>query len=175
MKIGLDARFYGPSGKGIGRYTQKLIDSLEKLDTQNEYFIFLTKEGFDLYEPKNTNFHKILANYPWYSFKEQLLLPRLLKKHQLDLMHFLHFNKPIAYRGKFVVTIHDLTLLDFSTKKTTWKKSWWWFKNIIFKIAISESIKKSEKIIVDSQFIKDELMKRFKIPNDKIKVIELAV
>ncbi|MDD2646390.1 MAG: glycosyltransferase [Patescibacteria group bacterium] len=175
MKIGIDARFFGPQGKGIGRYTEKLIESLEKLDQNNEYFIFLTKEGFDLYEPKNKNFHKVLANYPWYSFKEQLLLPRLLNQYHLDLMHFLHFNKPLLYKGKYVVTIHDLTLLDFSTKKNTQGKSWWWFKNIIFKIVISQSIKSSERIIADSQFIKNDLLKRFKIPEDKIKVIELAV
>ena len=30
MRIGIDARFYGPTGKGIGRYTQELIANLEK-------------------------------------------------------------------------------------------------------------------------------------------------
>ena len=32
MRIGIDARFYGPVGKGLGRYTQKLIENLEKID-----------------------------------------------------------------------------------------------------------------------------------------------
>ncbi|NEX13044.1 MAG: hypothetical protein C1942_10265, partial [Prosthecochloris sp.] len=62
-------------GKGIGRYTQQLILNLEKIDSQNEYFIFLRQENFDLYQPQNKNFHKILADYRWYSFKEQIFFP----------------------------------------------------------------------------------------------------
>ena len=35
MRIGIDARFYGSVGKGLGRYTQKLIENLEKIDSEN--------------------------------------------------------------------------------------------------------------------------------------------
>ena len=69
MRIGIDARFYGPVGKGIGRYSQKLITQLEKLDQENEYFIFLSQENFDLYQPSNPKFHKFLADYSCYSLK----------------------------------------------------------------------------------------------------------
>ena len=45
MTIGIDARFFGPRAKGLGRYTQKLVEELEKLDTQNNYVIFLRAEN----------------------------------------------------------------------------------------------------------------------------------
>ena len=44
MRIGIDARFFGPIGKGLGRYTQKLIENLEKVDNTNQYCIFLKKD-----------------------------------------------------------------------------------------------------------------------------------
>ena len=47
MRIGIDARFYGPTGKGLGRYNQKLIEHLEKNDLRNHYFVFLRKENFE--------------------------------------------------------------------------------------------------------------------------------
>ncbi|HDZ85825.1 MAG TPA: hypothetical protein ENH35_04755, partial [Candidatus Moranbacteria bacterium] len=53
VKIGIDARFYGSLSKGLGRYTQKLIENLEKIDNANEYFVFLREENFDEYQPKN--------------------------------------------------------------------------------------------------------------------------
>ena len=49
MRIGIDARFYGSVGKGLGRYTERLVHELEKIDTENEYFIFLCPENFDEY------------------------------------------------------------------------------------------------------------------------------
>ena len=63
MRIGIDARFYGLGGKGLGRYAQKLIIYLEKIDQQNDYFILLRRENWDEYQPSNKRFVKILADY----------------------------------------------------------------------------------------------------------------
>ena len=57
MKIGIDARFVGPSGTGLGKYTEKLIENLKKIDSQNQYFIFLRKENWD-YLKLGKNFKK---------------------------------------------------------------------------------------------------------------------
>src|SRR5574343_128214 len=119
MRIGIDARFFGPIGKGLGRYTQKLIENLEKVDEVNEYFVFLKKENFNEYTPQKPNFKKVLANYPWYSFSEQIRFPWLLRKYDLDIAHFPHFNVPLLYSGKFVVTIHDLILVHFPTVRSS--------------------------------------------------------
>ena len=107
MRIGIDARFFGSIGKGLGRYTQKLIENLEKIDNTNQYFVFLKEENFDEYQPKNPNFQKVLANFRWYTFSEQVKFPKLLRKYNLDLVHFPHFNVPILTPAKFVVTIHE--------------------------------------------------------------------
>jgi hypothetical protein len=40
MRIGIDARFYGSLGKGLGRYTEKLIEHLESLDQEHDYVVF---------------------------------------------------------------------------------------------------------------------------------------
>ncbi|MDQ5961396.1 MAG: hypothetical protein QG581_317, partial [Patescibacteria group bacterium] len=92
MRIGIDARFYGSIGKGLGRYTEKLIEHLEKIDSENQYVVFLRLENFDDYIPSQKNFRKVLADYSWYGWREQLLFPLLLFRHRLDLVHFPHFN-----------------------------------------------------------------------------------
>ena len=48
MRIGIDARFLGPEGTGLGRYIEKIIDELQDLDHENEYVIFLRKDNYDL-------------------------------------------------------------------------------------------------------------------------------
>lgn len=172
MRIGIDARFFGPIGKGLGRYTQKLIENLEKIDTNDEYFIFLKSENFDEYKPKNKNFKKVKADYDWYGFSEQFFFPRLLNRYKLDLMHFPHFNVPLLYFGKFVVTIHDLILINFPTiRSSTLSPVYYWIKFLAYKIVIKSAIARSERIITVSNFTKSDILKNYKsVSEKKIKV-----
>ena len=172
MNIGIDARFYGPLGKGLGRYTQKLIENLEKVSaSDNRYFIFLRQENFDEYQPKNQNFQKVLADYRWYSFSEQLNMPRILNKCNLDLVHFPHFNVPLLYRKKFIITIHDLILLHFpTTKNTTLNPIFYWLKFLAYKIVIQSAIRRSKKIIAVSNFTKNDILKHYAVPPEKITI-----
>jgi glycosyltransferase involved in cell wall biosynthesis len=171
MRIGIDARFYGSIGKGLGRYTQKLIENLEKIDSSNEYFIFLKKENFDDYRPHSKNFQKVLADYRWYSLKEQLKMPALLNKYNLDLVHFPHFNVPLFYRKKFVVTIHDLILIHFPTiRGTTLNPLYYWLKFLAYKFIIQSAIRRSEHIIAVSNFTKKDILDNYGVPENKISV-----
>ncbi len=171
MRIGIDARFYGPVGKGIGRYSQKLITQLEKLDQENEYFIFLRQENFDLYQPSNPKFHKVLADYSWYSLKEQIFFPFKLAKFNLDLVHFLHFNVPFGYQGKFVVTIHDLIHSQLSRRASTLSFLLFYFKKLAYFLVINRAIKKAQKVITVSLFSKKIIIKKYKIKPEKVIVI----
>jgi glycosyltransferase involved in cell wall biosynthesis len=173
MRIGIDARFFGTLGKGLGRYTQKLIENLEKIsaESENQYFVFLRKENFDEYQPKNKNFHKILADYQWYTISEQVNMPKILNKYNLDLVHFPHFNVPLFYKKPFIITIHDLILLHFPTiKSTTLNPFWYWIKFLAYKLVISSAIKKAKKIIAVSNFTKNDILKHYKVPENKIVV-----
>src|SRR5260221_13484772 len=105
MKIVIDARMIEESG--IGRYLRNLIYNLQKIDVKNEYQILLLKENFSKYTFRN-NFKKVVADFKWYGISEQLKLPKLLQDLKPDLVHFPHFNTPIFFEGKFIVTIHDL-------------------------------------------------------------------
>jgi glycosyltransferase involved in cell wall biosynthesis len=171
MKIGIDARFYGSLGKGLGRYTQKLIEHLEKIDQENHYVVFLREGNFNEYEVKNKNFKKVVADYPWYSFSEQFLFPRLLRKHKLDLMHFPHFNVPIFYGRKFIITIHDLILIHFPTvKNTTLNPLFYWMKFLAYKLCIFMAIRNARHIMTVSDFTKKDIINEYKINPGKISV-----
>lgn len=171
MKVGIDARFLGPDGTGIGRYVEKLLDNLEVLDQKNEYFVFLRKANFPLYSPKNKNFTKVTIDAHWYSLKEQVIFPAALNKLKLDLVHFPHFNIPLLYSGKFVVTIHDLTKTKFGRQAVS-KKSLpiYWSKQTIYNFTIGQALNRAEKILVPSRFVKKEVMQFGKIDPNKIEV-----
>lgn len=160
-RIAIDARFYGTRQKGLGRYCQKLIENLEKIDSdKNEYYVMLTRRNFGQYLPKKKNFHKLLADYHWYSLAEQIFFPLFLHRHRFDLVHFCHFNVPILFGGKFVVTIHDLILFHHPTlRNTTLNKYFYFFKLWAYRLTIRRAARKALKIIAVSEFTKQDIIK----------------
>ncbi|MBN1258738.1 glycosyltransferase family 4 protein [Candidatus Peregrinibacteria bacterium] len=166
MKIGIDARMYGPAFTGIGRYTSELIKNLARLDSKNRYTVFLRKQVFDDFQAPGPNFEKALADFPHYSFGEQIGFLKLLNASRLDLMHFTHFNAPIFYRRPSVVTIHDLTLSFFPGKKMTN-----FFHRLGYHVAMRSVTRHAKAIIAVSRHTKADIEKAFGIPSEKITVI----
>ena len=171
MRIGIDARMYGHTQTGIGNYTKFLIKNLEHISGTKfpnvKFFVFLRKNGFKEFTKPNDNFVKVIADYKWYSFEEQIKFPVLLYKYKLDLMHFTHFNAPIFYYKPFIVTIHDLTQKFYSGRLI----GKYWHRCVAYNLVLKNAIKKSKYIITPSQFTKNDILKNYKVNNNKIKVI----
>jgi len=170
-RIGIDARFYGPVGKGLGRYTQEVIDNIIKLDQENEYVIFLRRENFSDFNCDGKRVKKVLADIKWYGLAEQVIFPFYIWRQRLELMHFPHFNVPLVCPVKFVVTIHDLILIKFPTlRATTLGPLVYQVKNWAYKIVISTAVRRAEKVLAVSRFTKGEVVKQFKIAAEKVVV-----
>ncbi|MEK7472822.1 MAG: glycosyltransferase [Patescibacteria group bacterium] len=170
MKIIIDARLYGPTDTGIGRYTQKLIENLTKIDHKNNYVILLRAEYYKLLIiPKNWT--KVLIDIKHYTFEEQFKLPFLLYKLKPDVVHFPHFNIPLFYFGQYIVTIHDLIMHKFkggeaTTRPFPIRKIW----RLGYYLAFAKAVYGSKKIIVPSNAVKDEIVKFYKINPKKVEV-----
>lgn len=161
-KIAIDARFYGIAGPG--RYTKNIVEHLEKVDKDNKYFVFLRKSGFDQYIPKNKNFTKILADYPWYSWGEQTLFLLKILKYFPDLLYVPHFNIPVLYPGKLVVAIPDLIMHSYSTEGgTTLWKPYFRLKKIVYYGVFFWALFRAKYNIVPSEVVKKEFMDYYKM------------
>ncbi len=168
-RIGFDARFYGPLGKGLGRYTQEIIDNIIKIDQDNEYIVFLRRENFSSFKCDGLRVKKVLLYIKWYGLAEQIIFPFYIWRYKLDLMHFPHFNVPIFCPVKFIITIHDLILIKFPTlRATTLGPVIYKIKSLGYKIVISLAVKRSKKILTVSGYTKDDLIKQFDIKPYKI-------
>ena len=155
MKIAVDARMINMSG--IGTYIQNLMKN-------NCYNIALgNKEDI---QRISGNLDIISFDSPIYGIKEQLKFPyRKLRKQKPDVLHVPHYNVPIFYRGKMIVTIHDLTHLilpEFLPNN---------FAFFYAKFMMWIAIKKSIKILTVSENTKKDIIKYFKVKPEKIQVI----
>lgn len=165
MKIGIDARFYSSNFTGIGRYNYELLSNLKEIDKTNEYFIFLNSPEYENFQTTK-NFHKVKVDVLHYSFVEQTKFLRILNSYDLDLMHFTHFNKPLLYNKKFIVSIHDLTLHFFPGKKKNKLHH-----QLAYKLLIKNAIKNSKFIIALTNNTKNDILKFYNIPSEKIHVV----
>jgi len=179
MRIGIDARFYGPKtgGGGLGRYVAELVTHLEKIDSSNEYVLFLRKENFHECRVTRPNFTKRLVDVPWYSVAEQRVMPQEIALAKVNFMHFLHWNVPIFSRTPFLVTIHDLILLEDPTSAhaTTRNAFVHGVKYAGFRMVIENAIHRSRHIITVSEYTKQSVLKHFRIKPQKITVIHNGV
>ena len=173
MRIGIDARLYRKSVAGIGRYSQNLIKNLLEIDSENEYVLLMTaadKAEFSTCVPKGnfqfSNVKIIETEIAHYSIDEQIKLPQILEAQKCDLWHFLNLNVPVWFKGKFVVTIHDITLFFYPPRS---KKAF--FYQWAYKYIFKKACQNSQKIIAVSESTKNDIVKTFKINRNKIQVI----
>ncbi|MBW3537870.1 glycosyltransferase family 4 protein [Candidatus Parcubacteria bacterium] len=163
MKIVIDGRIFGTGWMGIGRYSEELVRQLPELDHSNRYVVLLRRKEFDSWQPQSPNLTKQLADYKPYGLKEQLLLPLLLYRLRPDLVHFLHFSVPLAYFGRYVVTVHDLTLVKYKNirgaglKKVVYQLKYW-----LMLLVIRHAVMVAKAIIVPTGFVKDDILAKYR-------------
>ncbi len=179
MRIGIDARFFGPrtGGGGIGRYVSELVNNLQKIDHENEYVIFLKKENFHEFVVTGSNFSKKLVDVPWYSVAEQIVMPREIAHARVNFMHYPHWNVPVLSRVPFIVTIHDLILLEDpqSARATTKGALVHGIKQVGHRIVLEKAVHSSRQIITVSEASKRSILKHFNVKPAKISVIHNGV
>lgn len=155
MKVAVDARMINSSG--IGTCIQNWMKN-------GCYDIALGNEKE--IKQVDSNIEVIPFDSKIYGKDEQLKFPyKSLKKLKPDVLHIPHYNVPLFYKGKMIVTIHDLTHLifpEFLPNK---------FAKYYAKFMIKKATKKAFKILTVSLNTKNDLIKMFKVNPDKIEVI----
>jgi glycosyltransferase involved in cell wall biosynthesis len=168
MKIAIDARIIYTS---TGRYVERLLEQLQRLDTANDYVVLLRREDYARWQPTATNFTKVIADYPPYTFREQLQFAWQLQQLRLDLVHFTMPQHPLGYRGRRVITVHDLTLIHYVNRrhdpllKSLYK---YHLKPVVFRSFMRLSLRPATHLITPTKYVRDQVQRDFGIPDAQI-------
>ena len=167
--IVIDARIISST---TGRYVERLLHHLEKIDLVNEYTVLVRKKDENYWIPTNPNFTTKVAEFKNYSFSEQIGLLKLLNTLKPDLVHFCTPEQPVLYTGKKVTTIHDLTLLKTYNPDKNWLvyKS----KQFIGKFVFRHVARTSKFVYTPSEFTRQEVLSRFKVNPSHVITTHLA-
>jgi len=172
MKILLDFTFPGSCAAGLEVWTQNFIHSLAAIDNINQYVIF----GFFMRNfshrkktvgiPEQDNFSLYVRKFPrpFIVFLEDhniSVIEKLLLRQNIDIYHGTGYFLPCLKKIKGIVTVHGL---DFAEMDTYWYKDKW-YKNVPL------YLRRADKIIAVSNYVKVSLMRYYGIPQRKIQVI----
>jgi glycosyltransferase involved in cell wall biosynthesis len=151
-----------------GRVVEELLKNLEQLDSANEYKVLVLESEKNYYKPSKPNFEVLVADFLHYTFAEQLGLNTFLRKLKPDLVFFYMPQQPLLYTGATVTFVHDLNLLR--VKENDMGKAELAVKKLIFGMLLWIVSKRSNQLIVPTQFTKDDLERFARIPAEKITV-----
>ncbi len=172
MRIGIDATALPPQPVGAGNYIIHLVRSLVALKSEVEYTIFAQSSGQDLIAlPEGKNYKWVLVpdmkpaiRLVW----EQTLFPRLINRSGIELLHSLHYTRPIWLPCASVVTFHDMTFFLYPQMHTLAKR-------IFFQLAMKMSSRRANALIADSESTRQDAIRLLRIPAHKISTALLGV
>jgi glycosyltransferase involved in cell wall biosynthesis len=162
MRIAIDARMIKPgSMHGIARYVYELLRGLSEKSGRHEYLVLVNADTPLHEESWSSLFEFVEVKSGWISFREQIELPRVLKKHRVDLFHSPSFVAPLLVPCKMVMTIHDLNHLVLPQFYTP-------FHQLYYKLFVRSCIQRSQYILTVSHFSKSEIERNLLLDGNKI-------
>ena len=170
MRIGINALFIRPGKMGGGEfYFRNLVKALIQTDRQNGYIIYLNRKHLDSFDFTSENVKVIGcpilgASKMYRVFWEQLIFPRYLKKHKIDIVHSFSQTGLLFAPCRSIMTILDL-------QHHYYPANFSFVQLLYLKVMIWITSKRSDKIITISNNSRNDILNILKVTVDKVDVV----
>lgn len=162
-RIGIDVRMYNASG--IGRYIRNIVIRLVQNNPNWQFFLLGNIDELQQTAlVQMDNVQLIDCTSPIYGIKEQIELYQKIPQN-LTCFWSPHWNIPLLYSGRLIVTIHDMFHLAHSEYVGAAYKLW--YAKLMF-LAIA---KKAKHVFTVSNFSKQEISRYTTIDPTKVSVV----
>jgi glycosyltransferase involved in cell wall biosynthesis len=167
MRIAVDGYDLTRQPTGVGRFLKNLLPPLLARDRENRYHLFLREDVRFAEDASNLDMTVIPAK-GGYTRWQNAALGRCLAAGGFDLLFAPSNQLPFFHRGRSVLVVHDVSWKavpgDFSLKERTAKdlKCRW-------------SLRRAGRVTTDAECTRRELIDRYRVPEDRIEAIPLAI
>ncbi len=176
MLIGVDAHNLEGKRTGVGRYLFNLLQEWSKLANSewliaNSKFILYFKDEIPQDVPKSDLFEYKLLKVGSTAKFTHWDLPRAAAKDKVDILFCPAYVTPLFYKGKIALALHDISY-------EAWPEEFNWpspVDKVLLKWVSRQSAKKATVIFTPSEFSRQEVIKYYGEPAEKIITTPLAV
>jgi len=168
MRIGIIADRLGLATGGLETYERGLLQGLIDLDTGHDFEVYCSsRRAVEANLPADHPYriHPICAKSAWLRFA--IGLPLALVKTQLEIVHAC-FVPPLIVPQRLIVTVHDLFPFVHPHCLP-------WPIELRLKILLRTALRRSVRIIANSETTKQDIINWFQIDPARVKVIHLGV
>jgi glycosyltransferase involved in cell wall biosynthesis len=172
-RIGLNLLYLVPGQTG-GRetYARRLVPTLARTRPDLELVAFINRETAEESPGSFGDVRAVTAGISGRSrarvtAAEQFVLPRLVRRHGIDLLHSLGTTAPALPRTPSVVTIHDLIYASHPETHTRARRTG-------MRVLVPLAARGADRVIADSRFVADDISHRLGVPREGIDVVPLA-
>ena len=169
MKIGIEAqRVFRKNKHGMDYVVLEEIKELQKIDTRNEYFVFVAP-GEDRCLTDTRNVHIMEIGNGFYPMWEQFALPRAIKELNLDILHCTSNTAPLRCKVPLILTLHDIIFLEArdKTNHSFYQNLGWFYRRLV----VPRILKKCKRIITVSEFELNNIVSKLSIPRKRMAMI----
>ena len=169
MRIAIEAqRIFRPNKHGMDFVALETIRELQKIDHENEYFIFVSP-GPDHCLNDSDNMHIVELRCPSYPLWEQVALPRAVARVRPDLLHCTSNTAPVKCPVPLVLTLHDIIFLEKrqSSSRSLYQEMGWHYRRLVVPRILSEC----RKIITVSNFECNRIREALNLPKDRLTAV----
>lgn len=163
MKIAFDLRRI--ANPGIGRYMKCLVEAVLSLGTTHQFLLMLPPGEADVIDAPAVGVERLISSAKYYSMREQIELPRILRRYEVDLLHSPHFLLPLICPCPAIVTIHDVIYL--ACKEDLPSR----LGRLYYHSMMAAAVRLAKRVITDSEFSRRDIVRYLGADPAKIEVI----
>lgn len=178
MRIGIDLLWVRPGiCGGTESFIRNLLEGFAKYDSVNEYILFAAADNAHTFahyeENERMTVHQCpvkCSSQPRRILWENLFLDKRAAGQQVDVMYIPVYSMPRTHGSRipYVCTIHDLQALHFPQYFSK-------VRRMFLKQAWSYSCKAADKIVLSSEYCREDLLARYPAAKNKTVVAYDAV
>jgi glycosyltransferase involved in cell wall biosynthesis len=168
MKLGIDAREIEKGVcTGIGRALSVFLDYFERQNDDNGIVLFSTRP---VGRPDSPRIRNVVTPPTMTLIWDQVVLPRLIRKANIDLFYSTYYKIPIFSSCPCVATIYDVMYLTFPIYREKALVSSFYYKTFG-----KMMVDKASYIVTSSKYSKKDIMSLFNVPDLKVSFITLGL
>lgn len=175
MRIAVDLLWLRP-GKvgGTEFYIRNLLDGFMELKEQFDIVLLLSRDNADTFKKYRSDkrFSIIVANVQNANIANRILWQNLFQNRLLRKKGIRHCFIPVYCRPffnggiEYITTIHDIQAYHYPEYHPL-------YEVVYSKLCWQLDVKKSKKIIATTNYVKSDLMKYYKVKENKIEVLNI--
>jgi glycosyltransferase involved in cell wall biosynthesis len=192
MRIGLDARLLLQRKRGMGVNLNSFLNEILAVDREDQFFLFVDTSYEHNLPPAEyaepigrltayPNVTLVDVNAPTEFLWEQVYLPRVARRHRLDVLHCPANRAPFV-RGaqRMIATVHDtieaLSVGEYKAAQGAGLRERFYVWRVRRYVAFmyKRIFRRLDVIITDSEHSKGDIQRVCGVPASRIQVIHLA-